>query len=95
MRARTGLWEPRVGNNPGLPGPPQVNASCQVQAAFATKSALGPTRVCKRWVDAADVGEVARLPMRRWPKGTVTSASNVASRKQDASGAAVRPVARV
>ena len=25
MRARTGLWEPRVGNDPGPPGP---NAIC-------------------------------------------------------------------
>ena len=37
MRARTGLWEPRGGNDPWPPGPTQVTASRQVQRGASPK----------------------------------------------------------
>jgi hypothetical protein len=42
MRARTGLWEPRVGNDPGPPGP----KACWQIATVAVLTARRGTSVC-------------------------------------------------
>ena len=40
MRARTGLWEPRVGNDPRRPGPESATSRAELHS-------VGPTDACK------------------------------------------------
>jgi hypothetical protein len=53
MRARTGLWEPRVGNDPGPPGPTQIR---KVVGQFEPTRYLPETSAMKsatkRWISA-------------------------------------------
>ena len=61
MRARTGLWEPRVGNNPGPPGPTRATAASQAATVLST-GARRPC--CVRAQDMPWYAAVVRLRSR-------------------------------